>query len=232
MGSDDLFKRRKAQSAAELERQRRERTQGPRLLIVCEGMKSEPYYFEEFCELHRLRTPRVRIAPGAGGSSPDRVVAYAEQLFDEDARLGADHYDQVFCVIDRDKHPTFKDALRRIEALKAAGKPFIAIPSYPCFEYWLLLHFAYTRQSFHVSGNRSICDNVIRELRKQPGFQAYAKAQRGIYSQLKERTATAIPHARRAEKEAAETGEANPSTAVHRLVEVLLKLAASQGKRR
>lgn len=231
MGTDDLFKRRKAQKATEFERRRRDRAQGPRFLIVCEGMKTEPYYFEEFCRVHQLRTPRVRIAPGEAGSSPDCVVAYAENLFDEDAKLGPDRYDQVFCVIDRDKHPTFKPAIQRIVDLNAEGKPFVAIPSYPCFEYWLLLHFTYTRQSFHASGKRSICANVIRELRKQPGFSGYAKAQKNTYSQLKGLTETAIKHAQQAEKEAEQTGENNPSTRVHHVVEELLKLAVTRHPR-
>jgi hypothetical protein len=232
MGSDDLFKKRKAQMAAELERQRRDRARGPRYLIVCEGMKTEPYYFEEFCEVHQLSTPRVRIAPGEEGSSPDCVVAYAENLFDEDAQLGPDRYDQVFCVIDRDKHPTYKAAIQRIADLNSGGKPFVAIPSVPCFEFWLLLHFTYTRQSFHAAGKRSICDKVIRELRKQPGFGSYAKAQKNAYSQLKDRTETAIKHAKRAEKEALQTGENNPSTCVHHLVSKLQSLAATHGRKR
>jgi hypothetical protein len=232
MGSDDLFKKRKAQKAEELERQRRERAKGPRLLIVCEGMKTEPYYFEEFCEVHQLRTPRVRIAPGEEGSSPDCVVAYAETLFDEDAQLGPDRYDQMFCVIDRDKHLTFKSAIKRIEELAADDKPFVAIPSFPCFEYWLLLHFTYTRQSFHAAGKRSICDNVIRELRKQSGFGGYAKAQKNIYSLVKEKTDTAIKHAEWAEKDANQTGQSNPSTCVHHLIKELQQLAATHGRKR
>lgn len=232
MGSDDLFKRRKAQKAGELERQRRERAQGSRYLIVCEGMKTEPYYFEEFCSFHHLRTPRVRIAPGEEGSSPDCVVAYAEKLFDEDAKLGADRYDQVFCVIDRDKHSTYKAAVQRIAKLSAEGKHFVAVPSVPCFEYWLLLHFTYTRQPFHAAGKRSICDAVIRELRKQPGFTDYVKARANTYGQLKDRTEAAITHARKAENEAAQTGENNPSTRVHHLVSQLQELAATHGRKR
>lgn len=232
MGSDDLFKKRKAQKADELERQRRERAKGPRFLIVCEGMKTEPYYFEELCQAHHLLTPRVRIAPGEEGSSPDCVVAYAEKLFDEDDQLGPDRYDQVFCVIDRDKHPTFKPATQRIEELKADGKPFVAIPSFPCFEYWLLLHFTYTRQSFQAAGKCSICDNVIRELRKQPGFGNYAKALKNVYTLVKDRTDTAIKHAEWAEKEAKQTDENNPSTCVHYLVKELQVLAATHGRKR
>lgn len=232
MGSEDLFKKRKVLKAQDLERRLRERTKGPRFLIVCEGMKTEPYYFEEFCEAHQLRTPRVRIAPGEGGSSPDCVVAYAEKLFEEDAQLGPDRYDKVFCVVDRDKHPTFKLAMQHIEKLKAEGKPFVAVPSFPCFEYWLLLHFTYTRQPFHATGKNSVCDNVIRELRKQTAFGEYAKGMENIYSLLKDRTDTAIKHAERAEKEAVQTNERNPSTSVHHLVRKLQQLTAEHGRKR
>lgn len=232
MGTEDLFKKRKEQKSAALERQCRERAKGKRFLIVCEGMKTEPYYFEEFCEIHQLRTPRVRIAPGAEGSSPDCVVAYAEKLFEEDAQMGPDRYDQVFCVFDRDKHSTFNAAIQHIDEMKTEGKPFVAIPSIPCFEYWLLLHFTYTRQSFHAAGKRSVCNSVIRELCKQQGFGSYGKAQKNIYSQLQDRTETAIKNAQQAEKEAGQTGENNPSTSVHHLVIELRNLAATHGRKR
>jgi len=45
MGSDDLFRKRKAA----LERKVREREQR-RILIVCEGEKTEPNYFKSFPE--------------------------------------------------------------------------------------------------------------------------------------------------------------------------------------
>lgn len=225
MGSDDIFKKRKAQAVSALHRQRQSRVKGPRFLIVCEGEKTEPFYFGELCEVHQLRTPRVRIAPGQEGSSPDRVVSYAERLFDEDEQLGPDRYDSVFCVIDRDNHSTFKFALHRIENLQRQGKPFIAITSYPCFEYWLLLHFLYTRKPFHASGRCSIGESATRELRQHPGFKSYAKAQRNTYALLRERTDIALVHADRAEKEADQTGEKNPSTKVHHLVQALRTLA-------
>lgn len=231
MGSDDIFKRRKAQTHLKLERRREDRERGLRFLIICEGQKTEPFYFTEFCEIHQLLTARVRILSGSEGSSPDRVVSYAKQVFDEDAKLGSDSYDQVFCVIDRDNHTTFESAMRQIKKLKSQGAPFVAVPSYPCFEYWLLLHFTYTRRGFTASGGRSSCDNLIRELQKQPGFQSYVKARKNIYSLLKDRTETAIKHAQMADKEAAQTREKNPSTDVYKLVLELQKLVIDRGRR-
>lgn len=230
MGSDDIFKRRKAQAAATLERQKKSRSKGPRFLIVCEGIKTEPYYFDEFCRFHQLLTPRVRIAPNDSGSSPDRVVSHAERLYEEDAHIGADQYDKVFCVFDRDNHSTFMSALVRIKKLRTEGKPFLAITSHPCFEYWLLLHFTYTRMPFHARGKQSIADSVIKELRQQPGMKAYNKADGNIYSLIRLKTDIAIQHAKQAATEAERTGEKNPSTQVHLLVHELTELAKSHGR--
>lgn len=231
MGSDDLFRKRKVQTIERLKRQQGVRSKGERFLIVSEGEKTEPYYFNEFCEFHQLRTPRVRIAPGEEGSSPDRVVDYANKLYDDDSRLGSDNYDQVFCVIDRDSHSKFDAAIQRIEELRLSGKPFVAIPSYPCFEYWLLIHFKPTRQYFQAVGKCSVCDKVIRELRNQQGFNAYAKADRGVYRKLKDRTSAAIKHAKQARIDADRTGEKNPSTDVYILVEKLMLLGEMYGRR-
>jgi len=73
---------------------------------------------------------------------------------------------------------------------------------------------------------------VIRELHKQPGFGDYVKAQPDTYSRLKDRTATAIEHAQRAEEDAKQTGADNPSTCIHHLVLQLQQLAATHGRKR
>jgi hypothetical protein len=228
MGSDDIFKKRKAQTAATIARQQQQRQEGKRFLIVCEGMKTEPYYFTELCNTYKLHTLRVKIAPGAEGSSPNRVLDYAKKLYEEDAQLGSDRFDQVFCVIDRDQHEHYKATIQRIETL---GKPFRAIPSIPCFEYWLLLHFTYSRQPFQAADKQSLCDAAIRDLRRQPGFFEYAKAQRNTYHLLKDRIETAIKHAQWAETDSEKTGEDNPTTSVHHLVLEIQELAKTHGPR-
>jgi len=69
MGTDDIFRKQRERKTADLERLHKDRTRRPRFLIVCEGKKTEPYYSQDFCEFHQLRTPRVRIAPRGDGSS-------------------------------------------------------------------------------------------------------------------------------------------------------------------
>src|ERR1035437_3889942 len=102
MGSDDLFHKRKARAGVELQRQKRERARNKRYLIICEGTKTEPHYLRELLDDLGIRPQVVRIRPN-NGVSPDRVVAHAEVLYEEDASAG-DAFDTVYCVFDRDKH--------------------------------------------------------------------------------------------------------------------------------
>jgi hypothetical protein len=163
MGSEDLFRKRKARSGAALQRQRLERARNKRYLIVCEGTKTEPYYFRELLDDLQIRQQTVRIARN-DGASPDRVVAHALALYEDDA-LSGDAYDTIYCVFDRDKHTTFEAAVQRTKDLSAAAKPLVAITSTPCFEVWLLLHFGYTDQPFHHAGKKSVGDQVINALK-------------------------------------------------------------------
>lgn len=221
MGSDNLFHKRRARRNDALERQKEERSRSKRYLVVCEGTKTEPYYLKEMVDDLRIRPQDIKIAPN-DGASPDRVVAHAIKLYEEDA-VGGDSFDKVFCVFDRDKHSTFDAAVQKIKGLKEAEdpKPFEAITSIPCFEYWLLLHFEFTDQPFHAVGRRSVCDSLISVLKTKPDFKKYGKGQHGVYKLLKDQTATAITGAKRARKNLEKTGQANPSTQVDILVEAL-----------
>ncbi|MEP6588211.1 MAG: RloB family protein [Polaromonas sp.] len=225
MGSDDLFHKRKARTIDKLERKVKTRLQSQRFLIVCEGTKTEPNYFNELVASLGIRPQTVRIAPN-NGSSPDRIVEHALKLYEDDA-LSGDSFDKVFCVFDRDMHTTFDAAVQRVHDLKKAkkSKPFEAITSSPCFEYWLLLHFGLTDQPFHAAGKKSVCDNLVVQLRKKPGFKNYNKGQQGVYAMLKgEKTSTAIAAAQQVRQSAEATGQKNPLTHVDTLVKALLEL--------
>jgi RloB-like protein len=224
MGSDELFKKRKARKNAELARQKKDRATYQRFLIVCEGTKTEPYYLQELVNDLGIRHHTVKIAPN-DGVSPDRIVAHAVKLYDEDALLG-DSFDSVFCIFDRDAHTTFDAAVQTIENLKTSAKPkpFEAITSNPCFEYWLLLHFDFTDQPFHATGKKSVADQVVSVLKTKPGFAKYSKGQNGIYGLVKNSTSKAITHAKRGRRNAEKTGQISPLTNVDVLVAALQAL--------
>ncbi len=224
MGSEDFFHKRKARKGTELERLKKDRSRSPRYLIVCEGTKTEPHYFREILDDLKIRPQSVRIAPNEG-NSPDRVVAHALSVYDNDA-LSGDSFDKVFCVFDRDTHETFDAAVQRVSDLKSSAKPrpFEAITSTPCFEFWFLLHFGFTDQPFHRSGKKSIGDKVVAVLRSKPGFNAYGKGKRGTYTELKDKMASAIESAEKLRKCSVNTGHSNPATNVDLLVLALQSL--------
>lgn len=224
MGSEDLFHKRKARANDTLQRQKHERARNKRYLIVCEGTKTEPYYFRELLDDLHIRPQVVRIAPN-DGASPDRVVDHALSLYEEDATAG-DAYDMVYCVFDRDKHTTFDAAVQRTKDLNAARKPFFAITSNPCFEVWLLLHWGYTDQPFHAAGKKSVGDRVVGALKSKPGFEKYGKGQKGVYVQLMDKLPDALSNAERLRKHCKATGSVNPATDVDTLVKAIQALAA------
>ncbi|HEV7590954.1 MAG TPA: RloB family protein, partial [Longimicrobium sp.] len=108
---------------------------------VCEGAVTEPKYIDGFRIAHGANTVRVHVK--APGGDPKATVETAIKLTDEAAdraRRERDdnlRYDEVWCVFDVDEHPRLDEARRTADA----SGVLLAI-SNPCFELWLLLHFA------------------------------------------------------------------------------------------
>jgi hypothetical protein len=130
--------------AEELKRKRGNRSTFDRLLIVCEGKKTEPNYFEDIRKELRLPKAEVRVLHSDLGTEPRQIVDYGESVFFEDPS-----FDIIYAVFDRDEHKTYHDALKRTAQLDKGLRNdfqkrirFHAVPSVPCFELWLLLHYA------------------------------------------------------------------------------------------
>ncbi|VAW46556.1 hypothetical protein MNBD_GAMMA03-583 [hydrothermal vent metagenome] len=60
MGTDNLHHKRKAKSISNLERKKAKRAPYDRVLIVCEGEKTEPYYFSELIDYYRLNSANIK----------------------------------------------------------------------------------------------------------------------------------------------------------------------------
>ncbi len=88
--------------------------------------------------------------------------------------------------------------------------------SWPCFEYWLVLHFVYHREPYYQS---RYC---VRHLKKY--LYRYTKRMAGVYKNLEDRLETAKSNAKCALSHAETTGVHDPSTEVHLLVAYLQDL--------
>ncbi|MFA7060474.1 MAG: RloB family protein [Pedobacter sp.] len=220
MGSDDLFYKRKQRLAASLKRKKAKQAPYDRVLVVCEGAKTEPNYFREIRDAYRLNTANIDICGQECGSDPLSVVNYAIRKFREDS-----DYDRVYCVIDRDKHSTFDAAIDKLNQTRLGkGVVFIAITSVPCFEFWLLLHFGFTTRQFCAPGNASNCELVLAELNKRELIPGYSKGAMNIFALTKERLTDAIRHANQLQQYHQASGTNNPSTNIHELIEYLISL--------
>jgi len=184
------------------------------VLIVCEGEKTEPEYFKGLQKLHRLSNANITIVPG-DGNDPVSIVKHA-------LKAGGD-FDRVFCVFDRDGHANYQEALDLVANLTLGKKgKLTAVTSVPCFEIWILLHFAYTTAPFVISGGRSACDNVISAIRGH--MPEYQKALASVFEQLQPHLDTASTHGNRLAQHNRDTESPNPATKVHELVKYLREL--------
>jgi len=208
--------KRRGYRAADLRRRATPRREPyDRVLVVCEGEKTEPNYFRELCDHYRLSSANVEITQGEG-NDPVSVIRTALHLQKVETRQG-ERYDHIYCVFDRDEHANYAEGCRQA---KEAG--FRTARSNPAFEYWLLLHFEDTRAPFQRTGARTAAQNCESALKKH--LPDYKKGMRGIFMQLLQYLPEAKNRSARALTDARKTGEENPSTEVHKLVEYLQTL--------
>ncbi|HEX8392112.1 MAG TPA: RloB family protein [Longimicrobium sp.] len=180
----------------------------PTFLIVCEGQVTERQYIEGFNVTRGVAA--VRLDVRAPGGDPLVLVERAIKLRNEarhKARRADDRnlaYDQVWCVLDVDEHSRLDSA----RALAAWEGIELAI-SNPCFELWLLLHFA--DHSAHLSA----ADARRRLTRHLPGYDKhlrFAALDGGFTDAVRRAQALDQRH------EAMGTAGENPSTGVHKLM--------------
>lgn len=223
MGRDNQPKER--QKARDLHRKAGKRQPFERLLIVCEGEKTEPLYLEEIRCAFRLATAHVQVWPSADGTEPLQVVDYAQRLFFEGDRAKAIDcrgFDRVIAVFDRDDHTTYHPALAKLKTLNLAHEnddgepvPFQAVASVPCFELWLLMHFEDVLAPIHRTQVYARLRNHLPEYDKGQG--SHFAATRG---RLDAATARATA---RAALTTAHNGH-EPFTDMHILVNLLMTL--------
>lgn len=222
MGKDNQPKHRQA---AQLARKAGQRASYDRILIVTEGSKTEPLYLGDIRSKYRLQTANVQVQHSQYGTSPIRIVEYAEHLFvngDEEKNIQPRAFEQVYVVFDRDDHETYHNALNKAAALNGKLRndlkqpvKFEAIASVPCFELWLLLHF----EDVHAPLHRA---EVYQRLRQH--LPNYDKGQAGHYAQTCPNLADASQRAERLAQLTTAHDGVEPYTDMHRLVHLLSTL--------
>lgn len=197
------------------------------VLIVCEGSKTEPNYFNQLIKVEKLSSTNIEVT-GDCGSDPVSVVRHAIELYRERKRERnpSTLYDRVYCVIDRDSHKNFNSAIAQVEAFnKSEGvEKIFSIKSFSSFEFWYLLHFKHSRSAFFKTGLKTasdMCEDCLNIEWKTKFGEKYSKADLNIYNILSPFYTHAVRNAQRCLDDANLTGEYNPSTEVFLLTEYL-----------
>jgi hypothetical protein len=226
MGSEDLFKKkRKPKTSKDLARRKGAKAPLIKILIVCEGKKTEPMYFEDLIQHFELLTASVIDVSGECGSSPMCVVRHAKEQQKIMIEQGAP-YDEIYVVIDKDAHTDYLPALDAIRRGKPS-KTWVAVNSVPCFEYWLLLHYTYSTKEYKGLPGNSSGNQIVSELKKY--IKDYEKAAKGIFlrtfNALESKSLNeVVVKAKRGLQAAESSGTDNPSTKIHELIEKLMQL--------
>lgn len=205
---------------------RREAFKEPRksILIVCEGEKTEPIYFNALKD--RLRMAMVDVEIVGEGAAPitvvNRAIALREDRKDivrKSKSLTKTEYEIIYCVIDVEV-PTPHESLANAVS-KAKDNKLDVILSNPCFEYWYILHFRKTSAPFSRSRDAKSA------LRQQ--HPAYSESDTTIFNVVYPKTSDAIKHSKEVLKEqhneAEDLSNCNPSTHVHKIAEYLQNTA-------
>jgi hypothetical protein len=168
---------------------------------------------------YRLSSANIKILP-AGATDPMSIVVFTQ------AEMTREPYDRAYCVFDRDGHQNYDAALQRIASSdEGRSGRLVGITSWPCFEFWILLHFVYSASPFTATGRRSSCDRVLAELQKH--LPAYTKGHQNIFQMLAPKLEAALKHAVRLERQNSANGTTNPHTKVHDLVGNLIRLKSA-----
>ena len=206
MGTDNLFHKRQL----DLKRRIALRNAKPRILIVCEGEKTETNYFDAF-----PRTSFMLKIIGKGYNTKSLVELTRREVLE--AKRDKLQFFQVWCVFDRDSHKgDFNTAIKMADA-----SGFRVAYSNESFEVWFLLHFEY----LHSGIDRKTYND---KLSKYLGIE-YKKNIIDMYDRLKSCQQEAIKRAKQLLNEYDSSNPAKniPSTTVHLLVEELNNLNAS-----
>jgi hypothetical protein len=198
-------------------------TRRPRecILVVCEGLETEPNYLKSLRSAIGLSTLDVEIV--GEGAEIISVVAEAIRQAEERASAALESnrlapYDEVWCVVDTERKPDNPSWDRGVNRANSNGLKLTW--SNPCFEFWLLLHFERTGRSF--DGFAKVRPALVKHIKH------YEKSM-DCFERLAPRIPTAIEnskHIHRAQwQNTPRPMDCNPATTVPELVERLIDVA-------
>ncbi|HET6426862.1 MAG TPA: RloB family protein [Phycisphaerae bacterium] len=149
-------------------RRRRPRTLSPRLIVACEGERTEYEYLTRLDQSIKQRRAALKVLAGRRTDAVGVVEAAIRQRSSdrENQSFSRRDGDRVYAILDVEPHDPSK-AGKLEAALRLAGSEDVRVLlSNPSFEFWLLCHVAQARELCRAFRDPGSLD---RELRKRLG---------------------------------------------------------------
>lgn len=187
-------------------------------LIVTEGTKTEPLYFEGLKkDINQKFRDRIAInVKGVGqGANTLTLLDFAQKIVNADP----DKYNHVWLVYDQDDFPKddFDNTFFKCQELSKddASVKYHALWSNECIEFWFLLHFMFLHTALHRS-------EYFPKLTKCLD-STYEKNRIDMYELLKPFQKKAIANAKRILEyhKGAPPSQCSPGTAVYEIFDML-----------
>ena len=170
------LKKERREAKADKKRKVGMRNQLVRFLIVCEGTKTEPKYFEALIKNH-VSTVREETIQGEGKATV-ALVDRTMEIKNELERGNAMRFDRVWVVFDKDDFDDFNEAIRKAKELG-----FQSAWTNEAFELWYYLHFEYLDTKIGRADYIEKLEGVLRKRMGNPDF-VYKKGDPEIYNLL------------------------------------------------
>lgn len=196
-----------------------------RILIVCEGEKTEPNYFRSFSMMENSSGLVYQVDTQGGKISTTQVVDKAIALKQE-AEKAKKPYDAVWAVFDRDdfKETTFDEAINKANQNKIG-----CAWSNEAFELWYVYHFddrntPMSRKDYEDIITKRVCATGYRNGNKKYTYLKNDPKMRSILSDCKCDENLAIKYAERQSKKFIDKKfhQHTPCTMVYKLVRQLI----------
>lgn len=195
-----------------------------KVLIVCEGEKTEPNYFRSFSQIANGSGYVYDVTTEGGGINTLWVVDKAAELKKKAESIGQP-YDTVWAVFDKD---SFLDQNFDNAVVKARKLGIGCAWSNEAFELWYVLHFDSRCTAMSRKDYQHIIEARVNGSGKYPEKRKYVykkndKAARTILTTCGDEM-LAVRYAERLHKQFEGTAphSANPCTTVYELVRLLL----------
>lgn len=177
---EEIARLRKEHREAKASKKRKEnvREKLVRFLIVCEGKKTEPHYFEALLNNYVSAVREVTIE-GEGRAT----VALIDRTFEIKTELehkNAMTFDRVWVVFDKDDFEDFNEAIRKAHRLG-----FQSAWTNEAFELWYFLHFEYLDAGVSRTAYIEKLEDAFKNRMGDKNFK-YEKGNPDIYSLLQQ----------------------------------------------